>query len=121
MVDEEMVDEEMVDEEMVDEQMVDEEMVSGPCSDVAATCDIMQELMRQSGQSLRVVTHLLLKTSGDVETTRAILLGTPGPYVEKLWRVADDGVLLSGSSESRLRLQRKYGAESVTRRLQFLQ
>ncbi|CAM9279942.1 unnamed protein product, partial [Lampetra planeri] len=55
-------------------EMVDEEMVSGPCSDVAATCDIMQELMRQSGQSLRVVTHLLLKTSGDVETTRAILL-----------------------------------------------
>lgn len=80
----------------------------------------IRELMSQTNQDLVSVTKALLKTSGDFSAAQELLLNpcsAAGPF----WTRSDDQLLLSADPEVRLKLQSKYGDESVAQRVMFLE
>ncbi|XP_056129953.1 telomeric repeat-binding factor 2-interacting protein 1 [Lampris incognitus] len=80
----------------------------------------IRSLMKRANQDLVSVTKALLKTSGDFSAALHLLLNSStilGPF----WNRRDDSLLLSADSETRQRLQEKYGEESLAKRLIFLE
>ncbi|KAM9813924.1 telomeric repeat-binding factor 2-interacting protein 1 [Neosynchiropus ocellatus] len=79
----------------------------------------IRELMKQAGQDLASVTKALLQMSGDFSEALALLTGSlsaPPP----LWTRHDDQLLRAADPQARSRLQRRYGEQSVAKRMLFL-
>ncbi|KAJ3602319.1 hypothetical protein NHX12_030078 [Muraenolepis orangiensis] len=95
------------------------EVVSETQAQLEEDMQRIRELVKQTNQDLVSVTKALLKTSGDFSSALALLLN-PASAQGPPWSRRHDRLLLTSDPKAHRQLRKRYGEQSVARRLAFL-